>query len=183
MIQFVQTKSSKARGVPITDELEKSLKAHHKDAGDGERLFTTAYAAFRKSLYQAKLKLSVGQLTHILRHTFASQFMMNGGNMLALQKVLGHHSLTMTMRYAHLPPRTFARNAKTQSNGKIRSLTYIVSHQTSNLVKSISITHTVRNYIRIGLNFKINQSDTSRATSFKERAFSLLIPSFNPCAM
>lgn len=104
LIQFVQTKSSKARAVPITDELEKSLKAHHKNAGDGERLFTTAYAAFREGLNQAKLKLSVGQLTHILRHTFASHFMMNGGNILALQKVLGHQSLTMTMRYAHLSP-------------------------------------------------------------------------------
>ncbi|WP_425324064.1 hypothetical protein [Janthinobacterium aestuarii] len=29
---------------------------------------------------------------------------MNGGNILALQKVLGHQSLTMTMRYAHLSP-------------------------------------------------------------------------------
>lgn len=104
LIQFVQTKSSKARAVPITDELEKSLKAHHKDAGDGERLFSTAYAAFREALIQTKLKLSVGQLTHILRHTFASHFMMNGGNILALQKVLGHQSLTMTMRYAHLSP-------------------------------------------------------------------------------
>lgn len=104
LIQFVQTKSSKARAVPITDELEKSLKTHHGIAGDGERFFTTAYSAFREALTQAKLKLSVGQLTHILRHTFASHFMMNGGNILALQKVLGHHSLTMTMRYAHLSP-------------------------------------------------------------------------------
>jgi len=30
--------------------------------------------------------------------------MMRGGNILALQKILGHHSLTMTMRYAHLSP-------------------------------------------------------------------------------
>jgi site-specific recombinase XerD len=28
--------------------------------------------------------------------------MMNGGNILALQKLLGHGSLAMTMRYAHL---------------------------------------------------------------------------------
>lgn len=104
LIQFVQTKSSKARAVPITDDLEKSLTAHYKAIGDGERLFTTAYSAFREGLTLAKLKLSVGQLTHILRHTFASHFMMNGGNILALQKVLGHHSLTMTMRYAHLSP-------------------------------------------------------------------------------
>ncbi len=30
--------------------------------------------------------------------------MMNGGNILTLQKILGHASLNMTMRYAHLAP-------------------------------------------------------------------------------
>ncbi|MBZ0093015.1 MAG: tyrosine-type recombinase/integrase [Sulfuricellaceae bacterium] len=39
-----------------------------------------------------------------VRHTFASRFMMNGGNILVLQKLLGHRSLTMTIRYAHLAP-------------------------------------------------------------------------------
>jgi integrase len=122
LIQFVQTKSSKARAVPITDELEKSLKAHHKDAGDGERLFSTAYAAFREALIQAKLKLSVGQLTHILRHTFASHFMMNGGNILALQKVLGHQSLTMTMRYAHLSPEHLQETRQLNPLSRLRML-------------------------------------------------------------
>ncbi len=27
--------------------------------------------------------------------------MMNGGNILVLQQILGHQSITMTMRYAH----------------------------------------------------------------------------------
>lgn len=49
--------------------------------------------------------LSRGQLTHILRHTFAAHFMMSGGNILALQKILGHHDIKMTIRcYAHLAP-------------------------------------------------------------------------------
>lgn len=30
--------------------------------------------------------------------------MMNGGNILALQKILGHSTLNMTMKYAHLAP-------------------------------------------------------------------------------
>lgn len=40
----------------------------------------------------------------MLRHTFASHFMMAGGNILTLQKLLGHATLAMTMRYAHLSP-------------------------------------------------------------------------------
>ncbi|MDP9937888.1 site-specific recombinase XerD [Pseudomonas sp. 3400] len=45
---------------------------------------------------------------HAPRHTFASHFIQNGGNILTLQKILGYSSLamtmTMTMRYAHLAP-------------------------------------------------------------------------------
>jgi integrase len=104
LIQFVKTKSSKTRAVPIAKELEDELKAHHEEHSEDERIFRSAYSAFREGIIDAKLKLSDGQLTHILRHTFASHFMMNGGNIIALQKLLGHHSLTMTMRYAHLSP-------------------------------------------------------------------------------
>ena len=104
MIQFVQTKSSKARSVPITKELEIELINHHEKYDIGEQLFASAYSAFREAIEQTNLKLSIGQLTHILRHTFASHFIMNGGNIIALQKILGHHSLAMTMRYAHLSP-------------------------------------------------------------------------------
>ena len=43
-------------------------------------------------------------MTHVLRHSFASHFMMNGGNILTLQKILGHSTLAMTIRYAHLAP-------------------------------------------------------------------------------
>jgi integrase len=103
-IQFVQTKSSKTRSVPITKTLEDELNAHHKEHGNEGHLFTTAWAAFREGIERAELILPEGQMTHVLRHSFASHFMMNGGNILALQKVLGHHSLTMTMRYAHLSP-------------------------------------------------------------------------------
>ena len=37
-----------------------------------------------------------------MRHTYASHFMMNGGNPYALQAILGHSELRMTERYAHL---------------------------------------------------------------------------------
>ncbi|SEK41910.1 Phage integrase family protein [Atopomonas hussainii] len=54
------------------------------------------------------IKLPKGQATHVLRHSFASHFMQNDGKVLTLQKILGHSSLAMTMRYAHLAPEHLA---------------------------------------------------------------------------
>ena len=55
-------------------------------------------------LKELKLKKTAGHNTHILRHTFASHFIMNGGDILTLQRILGHSDLKMTMKYAHLSP-------------------------------------------------------------------------------
>ncbi|HNN95404.1 MAG TPA: tyrosine-type recombinase/integrase [Pseudomonadota bacterium] len=41
---------------------------------------------------------------HVLRHTFASHFIMSGGNILTLSKILGHSDVKVTMIYAHLAP-------------------------------------------------------------------------------
>lgn len=45
---------------------------------------------------------------HDTRHTFASHWMMKGGDIFRLQKILGHKSMQMTQRYAHLAPAVFA---------------------------------------------------------------------------
>jgi len=57
-----------------------------------------------QAIKKSNLQLPRGQLSHVLRHTFASHFMMNGGNILELQRLLGHSTLAMTMRYAHMAP-------------------------------------------------------------------------------
>lgn len=41
---------------------------------------------------------------HAMRHTFASHYAMAGGNLLALQKILGHSKFEMTQIYSHLAP-------------------------------------------------------------------------------
>ncbi len=45
---------------------------------------------------------------HDLRHTFASHWVMSGGDLFKLQRILGHKSSQMTQRYAHLAPEAFA---------------------------------------------------------------------------
>lgn len=103
-IQFARTKSGKARGVPIDVSLEKEINAHHKKHKGINAIFAPCYGAFREAIDRAEIELPNGQLTHMLRHSFASHFMINGGNILALQRILGHKDLKTTMRYAHLAP-------------------------------------------------------------------------------
>lgn len=103
-IQFANTKSKKVRAVPIHADLAGELQKHHEAYGEGPRIFGSAYAAFREGIERAEIVLPKGQLSHSLRHTFASHFMMRGGNILALQRILGHSDLKMTMVYAHLAP-------------------------------------------------------------------------------
>ncbi len=97
-ITFIKTKGKRNRTIPITEELANTIPSKKG------LLFTPCYSAFRSALERAEIDLPAGQLTHVLRHTFASHFMMNGGNILVLQKILGHTDIKMTMRYAHFSP-------------------------------------------------------------------------------
>ena len=100
LVTFINTKSKRSRSVPITPALSDRIHAHLKEYGH----FTNCLEAFGKAVTRSGIKLPRGQKSHVLRHTFASHFVMNGGNILTLQKILGHSTINMTMRYAHLAP-------------------------------------------------------------------------------
>lgn len=97
-VTFIKTKGKRNRTIPLAPEIITELP---KKNGT---LFKPCYNAFRTAIEKTGIELPAGQLTHVLRHTFASHFMMNGGNILVLQKILGHTDIKMTMRYSHFSP-------------------------------------------------------------------------------
>lgn len=106
LIYLTKTKSKKARQIPINDDLQElfdSMKTRHIKGyvfckENGER-YTDINGAFRSALRKAKI---TDFRFHDLRHSFASHWVMRGGSLRGLQQILGHSSITMTMRYSHL---------------------------------------------------------------------------------
>lgn len=84
-LTFVNTKSGKSRSVPVSKELFEEIREHLKKHGS----FSFSLSAFRRALVKSGIALPPGQSAHVLRHTFASHFVMNGGDILSLQKSLG----------------------------------------------------------------------------------------------
>lgn len=98
-ITFINTKSGRNRSVPISQDLYNRLTEIETDP-----LFPNSLWQFEQAVKYTSITLPKGQMTHVLRHSFSAHFMMNGGNILVLQKILGHHDIAMTMRYAHFAP-------------------------------------------------------------------------------
>ncbi|ELK3677265.1 tyrosine-type recombinase/integrase [Vibrio fluvialis] len=97
-VTFTQTKGKKNRSIPISQELYELI---YKE-GSGP-LFRIGYSTVYRFISRRVPRLKQ-QAAHVLRHTFASYYMMNGGNIIALQRILGHADIKQTMRYAHLAP-------------------------------------------------------------------------------
>ncbi|WAJ38718.1 tyrosine-type recombinase/integrase [Pseudomonas sp. GOM7] len=116
VITFSGTKNGKVRSVPITAELEAKIVKHWKQHGQPN----SAIIPIRRALARTTIRLPKGQASHALRHTFASHFMQKGGNILTLQKILGHSSLAITMRYAHLAPEHLAEAVRLNPLASVR---------------------------------------------------------------
>lgn len=124
-------KSNRERRIPITDDLAKELAANERRwelvfaGANGEpRSPHTSRHALHAACKKARLR-RVGW--HVLRHTFASQLAMKGAPLPAIQSLLGHASIQMTMRYSHITPATLREaidllrgntDARSQSNGQ-----------------------------------------------------------------
>jgi len=120
-ITVYKTKSSKPKGVPINRPLYDALVALEPDPAkrqgflfrNGEARWGKIRTAFELALKRAGI---VDFTFHDLRHTFASHAIMRGVTLPELKEILGHSTLAMTLRYAHLSP-THLRSAVEKVEG------------------------------------------------------------------
>jgi len=108
-------KGGKPREVALSDDARLALKRHRHLRGelvfcdmDGRPLTPgLAGYALKRNRKRAGLR-HIGW--HVARHSFASHLAMCGVPLKAIQELMGHTTIQMTMRYAHLAPE-IARDA------------------------------------------------------------------------
>ncbi len=108
-------KGKKERMVPIGNKAQKALQSYlfryrPKAAHSGiENAFLSVYGTL---LTENGVKLMFARLAkgsgverlhaHLCRHTFATRFLLNGGDVFTLQQILGHSTLEMVRNYVTL---------------------------------------------------------------------------------
>jgi len=105
-VSFWITKSGRSRTIPLTARARQVLMP----PGDGPRgkgpFAMLTQPQFRAIWNEAKVEVGLGSdeqvVPHILRHTCASRLVQGGIDIRRVQMWLGHQTLAMTMRYAHL---------------------------------------------------------------------------------
>ena len=110
IIYLEQTKNGERRQIPMNSIARNALIKVNKNS-DSQYVFCTPDGKvllpsfIRKSFLKAMDKSGIlGFRFHDLRHTFAAQLAMNGVDLNTIRELLGHKSLAMTLRYAHLSP-------------------------------------------------------------------------------
>jgi integrase len=112
-------KRGKIRYVPMPPELAAELRRYPSVIGEGRVFPPKRGARGERQRVEGSFAtiLAMAGITdfrfHDLRHTFASWYMMNGGDLYELAKILGHANIKMTERYAKLAKQHIARTGNT----------------------------------------------------------------------
>ncbi|MCM3705836.1 MULTISPECIES: tyrosine-type recombinase/integrase [Cytobacillus] len=106
-------KNRKQREIPLSREVAKRLRQLADETeqyfGDDSQLFMNAFGddftddAFRRRLNRLKRKINIDRLhPHMFRHTFARNYILNGGDLFTLQRILDHAEIQTTRKYVQM---------------------------------------------------------------------------------
>jgi len=116
-INLSRTKNGERRQIPINDTLRETLKGLTRridvpwvfyeviqDKKQNKEI-VKRLGDIKRSFNTACRKAGIHDFVfHSLRHTFASHLVMAGVDLTTVSRLMGHKSLTMTLRYSHLAP-------------------------------------------------------------------------------
>jgi integrase len=109
VIRRIDSRRGVSRVIPVNASLEEILKIVLQHVGS-PYVFNnpdtgTRYQDVKRSFATAcRVAGLIDFNFHDLRHTFASHLVMNGVDLTTVSRLMGHKSLTMTLRYSHLAP-------------------------------------------------------------------------------
>ena len=123
----INGKGSKQRVVPYGDSVNKQLNQYLYLRSNklccSDSLFLTVARksitsnAIKMLFYKLKDSSGITRLyPHLLRHTFATNYILNGGNLEILRVLLGHSSISITQIYLHLATQMQIVNGKFNSH-------------------------------------------------------------------
>lgn len=106
-------KNRRNREVPVSREVAKLIRELSEESagyfGEVDNVFITAYGdpltpdAFRKRLNRRKKRLGMERLSpHMFRHTFCRKYILNGGDLFTLQKIVDHADINTTRKYIQM---------------------------------------------------------------------------------
>ena len=110
-IYYPHTKNRKNQFVPLSKKLSQNLRIWLEMArlGDEDYIFPNSYAEEPAPLNKSTIQHEIARYNadrgvsrhsiHLFRHTFAKNWIINGGSVAKLQRILGHSSLSTTNRY------------------------------------------------------------------------------------
>ncbi len=105
------TKNRKPLIIPLNDIIVSILKEYlkHRQGDDEDYLFCNVYgkqlnkSTVYHSLFEYNKSRGIEKTgMHRFRHTFAKQWILEGGNVVTLSKILGHSNLDITQNYINL---------------------------------------------------------------------------------
>lgn len=105
-LEVSNTKSRRIRRVPLSPELVREVRSR---VGRLVPYAAGSPGSFAKAA--GRLAGVADFHVHRMRHTFACQWLERGGNLAALQQILGHASIETTQRYARLSDEAVMREA------------------------------------------------------------------------
>jgi integrase len=106
IVTVLKTKNDEFRNIPMNSVLTKELgnvRLHSTSEyvfprQNGE-MHTSIRYGWEKALRKARI---TGFRFHDLRHTFASNLIIAGADLVTVKELFGHKTIAMTMRFAHL---------------------------------------------------------------------------------